>query len=65
MFYRNSTETALNKLKLPDCDFSCPLSDWLTINEKVIPDDWVKECHAGVPHDFVLPALYGKCVYLL
>ena len=44
-------------MTLPDCEKECPLSKWIEINNKVIPEDWLKECH----NDLLLSwsAIYG------
>jgi hypothetical protein len=46
MFYRNDTTRDPITLKLPQCEEQCPLSEFISIANPLIPDDWTKECLA-------------------
>lgn len=60
MYFRNESKKAPWPLTLPGCPHRCPLQDFLSLTESVVPKDWQQECQlASGPADTgkLLPVL--------
>lgn len=48
-YLRNETDKEPYKLKLPGCDFDCPLQTFLNYTVQIIPENWETDCQLGTP----------------
>ncbi|KAF5286471.1 hypothetical protein FQR65_LT12554 [Abscondita terminalis] len=60
IFLRNNTDPYAepHKLKIPNCDYFCPLKRLISLTKHVIPEDWDEECKTD-DENFTLPPLRG------
>eukprot|EP00794_Sanderia_malayensis_P012890 gene12890-14216_t len=49
MYYRNTTARAPYPLRLPGCDFSCPLDKFISLLKNRVPTNYSKECGVTNP----------------
>ncbi|ESP01199.1 hypothetical protein LOTGIDRAFT_139839 [Lottia gigantea] len=53
LFYKNNTypePTSLHKLSIPDCQFDCPLDQFIKLTKDRVPVDWHAECRIDDPN---------------
>ncbi|KAK4878734.1 hypothetical protein RN001_011240 [Aquatica leii] len=60
IFLRNNTDPFAepHRLRIPNCDFFCPLRRLISLTKAVIPEDWEEECKTD-DEGFTLPPLRG------